>query len=221
MRLGQGERQRHRDQQAGERAGGGARGPRSGSSSAGGPAGRRGRGAGRPAATPPPALSPHRARYFYPCAHSPPPRHLPASRLSPRRPDLHGRAQPGASPRTRSQAPPSPTGHHARHGPQGPQENPVLRARAPQPAGPPSGGDGKGAAPHTPSAPHAPRGALALRALPGLHWPGEWGRRRVPGHLGPGEASGQRVKFAGDSCNFSPRGLGPDSRAGEFPALSV
>lgn len=58
---------------------------------------------------------------------------------------------------------------------------------------------------HTPSsAPHAPRGSLALRALPGLRWPGEWGRRRIPGLLGPGEASGQRVKFAGDSCNFFP-----------------
>lgn len=59
---------------------------------------------------------------------------------------------PPAAPDSGAGISPTPQVRTVGHGPQGPQEDPILGARAPQSARPPPGGDGKGAAPHPRSA---------------------------------------------------------------------
>lgn len=166
-----GERQKHRDQRAGEPTGGNARGPRRGPRAAGEPGGRPGGGD--------PILPriPLPARGIFIGARTALP--LLATRAR------GAGSSAGELSRERSPGPrvarPSPTDHCARHGPQGSQEDPVLRARAPQPAGPPPGGDGKGTASH----PQQLRTHPGLRAPPGRRRPAGWGGRGVRGRLDP------------------------------------
>lgn len=130
----------------------------------------------RPIPPPGSRAPPRRARYFYLCVNSPPPpRHTqPAVAAAPRA--ARG-SRAGTAARDPESRVPSPADQIARHGPQGPQEDPVLRARAPQPARPPSGGDGKGAAPHPRQRPNTLPGSSELWRAAGPHWPGGWGAK--------------------------------------------
>lgn len=169
-------------------------------------------GGGGAAATPPPRarLS---ARYFYRCAHRPP--LLPLLAAHSAAPGAARASRAASAARDRSRAP-GPT-DRPRHGPQGPQEDPVLRARAPQPAGPPPGGDGKGAAPHPRRRPHAPRPPCAPGAAgstPAWRNRGDGESRAVSTRRGSAQSSLEtRATFS--------RGLHPDPRAREFQEMGA